>query len=887
MAVSKTGGTSFNLVTYLQSMQERIRQLETKVASVGYTDYNVPKSDSFGTLSSNVHTTNSNLRIVTGAVIDSMAAYGWYNVQIDDSSYVSCELLAETSAAITGVRTVGGLAPGTKVYVILNAISSTGVILGSYNGFSVGVENDVHDYISQAAANSPGVDGFLKHYANRLPQLFRFSRSSPIDETTIGEWGKLSESGVGFFADPFMAFMRADENCGFWAFWHDQLARIHGHNLQIRSAAMDVYSFNDEDELSVITGYSPYLWESLGGLSPTKLALDRDPTLVQLTQSEFAATDLLTKGQVPFHRLKRFDGFLGQGFKQQLVIPPQNTSSPVYSLPDPGNPLTVWEEHLALDGNYHMVSSQGILLAHVPPFASPVQTRLPEDKTGDNREDGYAPGGYAAGSSESNQKIKEGVAGATTLEGPNMASVADDELAYGMRWRSEHPFHYHTRDWTAPVGSLREFPQGYNELSSSQYLTKPQATPLKVDHREQANYHHTMSMVGILRDGTVVISGPGGEEIRMGGGSIEISCPGDVVLRPGRNVISMAGRDAVIKANRNVEISATNEDVRIKADRNTQILAGNSGTGALLLESKSKQIDQDYTKTGSEVISNGVIVKSASTLACLAGDLYLRAGLGTSYGSITLDAAKGKGSIITSARDIANYISVATVDYFGQPGDVTASNVYTKDQTFLSGSLISLSNNPAVFGAGAIFRDNVIIANGNILAELSTGMVPSINEEGKKIINSYYENIKDRNKEIAKDGKKVYKQVFTEYLYAKQRIGNDTVVKTAGFSFRSSEQSRASDFMLYESRWAQRARMNGEGTNVWVEKPVQANENKTYPFPGEEAWTGQGYRKINTSLYVKGSNGIGPVAAGPDYESASIENQPEPVSLEGNYPVIV
>lgn len=886
MAVSKTGGTSFNLVAYLQSMQERIRHLETKVASVGYTDYNVPKSDSFGTLSSNLQTTNSHLRLVTGTVIDSLSVYGWYNVQIDDSGYVACELLAETSAAIVGVRTIGAMAPGTRVYAILNTSSSSGVIIGSFNGYSLGIEKDVHDYISQAAVNTLGVDGFLKHYAQRLPQLLRFSRGSPIDETAVGEWGKMAETGVGFFSDPFMAFMRADENAGFWAFWHDQLVRMHGHNLQIRSAAMDLYSLDDEDELSVITGYSPYLWESLGGLTPGKLSLNRDSAIVQLTQSEFATTDLLVQGQIPFHRLKRFDGFLGQGFKQQLVIPPQTTTGTAYSLPNPANPLTVWEEHLAMDGNYHMVSAQGLLFAHVPPFVSPVQIRLPEDKTGDNREDGYSPAGYTAGSSESNQKIKEGPAGATTLAGPHMASVADDELAYGIRWRSEHPFHYHTRDWTTLPGSLKELPQGYNELSSSQYITKLQATPLTVDHREQANYHHTLSMVGILRDGTVVISGPAGEEIRMGGGSIEISCPGDVVLRPGRSLISLAGRDAILKANGNVEISATNEDVRIKAERHAQILAGNSGTGALLLESKSRQPDQDYSKTGSEVISNGVIIKSSSMVSCMGSDLYLRSGAGSDYGSIVLDASKGKGTITTSSRELMNYVTNSTVTYFGQPGEVTASNVFTKAQTIISGRFVSLSSDYSVFGGGAVFNRDVIIANGNIIAEFSEGLVPNINEEGKKIIGKVYEDIKEKNKETSKEGTKVYKSLFTDYLYAKQRVGNDTVIKTMGFSFRSTAQSRVSDFMLYESRWAQRARMNNQSTNVWVEKPVQANENKTYPFPGEDAWTGQSYRKINTSLYVKGNNGLGPIPAGPDYEQASLAELPEAVTADGNYPVI-
>jgi hypothetical protein len=92
--------------------------------------------------------------------------------------------------------------------------------------------------------------------------------------------------------------------------------------------------------------------------------------------------------------------------------------------------------------------------------------------------------------------------------------------------------------------------------------------------------------------------------------------------------------------------------------------------------------------------------------------------------------------------------------------------------------------------------------------------------------------------------------------------------------------------MLYESRWAQRARLSGEVTDVWTEKSVKANENKTYPYPGEEAWTKDTYRKIDATLYTNNAQGLGPIPAGPDYENASAEGTTENTTPNGNYPVI-
>ena len=130
---------NFNLVAYLQSTQTEISKLNAKVSSLDYINFNVPRSDTSGTLSSNTRTTNTSCRVITGAVVDVMAVVGWYNVQIDDAGFIPCELISEISNGVVGARRVGTLFPGALVYVVINSGLATGVILGTYQGPSTGL----------------------------------------------------------------------------------------------------------------------------------------------------------------------------------------------------------------------------------------------------------------------------------------------------------------------------------------------------------------------------------------------------------------------------------------------------------------------------------------------------------------------------------------------------------------------------------------------------------------------------------------------------------------------------------------------------------------------------------------------------------------------------
>ena len=910
----------FNPVAAYIELKKEIFNLRKRLNTLDHYDKNAPAKDENNNLQAIRSDPSFPGRVLSGRIVDSQPVIGWYKVQLDgQGNLLVCGLADSLSTTPVGPKRVGALSPGTRVFVIVAPSFTTGTIIGTSFGYDVGLRETTKDYISQASTNTIPSENILNKDNYSSEKLYSFNPHSPLDETSAGEWGMMAETGVALFVDSFMSYLRADENCGFWAFWHDQLARIHGHNLQIRSPACSMEFFDDEGELSGITGWAPYLWESLGGTyAGKKFFKERTPEEAQKKTPEFAQTDLANAGQTPFHRLIRYDGFLGQGFKQQLRLPPPslvynaNIEDPngLFSTTNPPATPVVWEEHLAMDGNYHMLSSQGVFIAHVPVRGSYLQQKRPDDATGDmHGVDSF----YAAGLDEANkakQKVREGMHGVLP-DGTGAALLAEDELAYGTNWRGSHPFAYHKKDWKPGKPFSCEKIKQFGTLSEKQYLPRPDEEKLYVDARYgegggagqndgKATFHPTLSFLSILRDGTVVIAGPAGEEIRMAGGSIEITCPGDIQLRPGRNLISLSGRDTVLRSVEDLELSSAQKDVRIKADRNFQVLGGNSGTGGVMIESRGVAIDQDLvSKVGSDVDFSGITLKAKSFISSVATDIYIRAGLPDSIGSIVIDASKGTGTITANANTITNYVKAAVIDYFGEPGKVKAANYYTAATTVIAAGLQVLKGT-ASFGGGAIFQGNIAVGEGHIFTDKANtykNMVPEFGPEGKQQLKKEKVRLGEVEKTAQKAGDAFYKAALTDRIYAEKRFGSDVVLKTTSFSFRTSKQCKAAEFMLFESRWAQKATAIGEATKKWKESQVLCNGEVTYPFPGREAWlTNKNYKKIPKTLYAYGnveveggnSQGFGPLPTNSDntvYTGAEVPKLQEEV-LDNNYPVI-
>jgi hypothetical protein len=144
-------------------------------------------------------------------------------------------------------------------------------------------------------------------------------------------------------------------------------------------------------------------------------------------------------------------------------------------------------------------------------------------------------------------------------------------------------------------------------------------------------------------------------------------------------------------------------------------------------------------------------------------------------------------------------------------------------------------------------------------------------------------SLSSQQEQSAKDqASDFYETSLTERIHGENRVGNEQVLKQMGFSFRTSDQYKAGNFTLFESRWAQVARATEQPSVYWQEKIVKANEQSTMPYPGFEAWTGKtGYCKVDNKLYTKS----GPLPTGQIYEEAP-SSESQKTAAENSYPVI-
>jgi hypothetical protein len=506
----------------------------------------------------------------------------------------------------------------------------------------------------------------------------------------------------------------------------------------------------------------------------------------------------------------------------------------------------VWEQHLALDGNYHLKSSQGITIAHAPLYRPPVRkAKIENDKDGDTR-DNYKFSGII-GSGEDHLLSDTPIDAATF---PGRALCSDDDVAYSFAWRNNHPFTYHTNDFDPIEPPDEEEAPSYGELSGQWYIDPPGTTTKKVDHRYQAKYNQLMSYFKILPDGTIVIAGPNGEEIRMVGGSIEISCPGDIQLRPGRNLISLAGRSTCLRSKEDIDIASTDADVRIKAEKDALILAGNGGErGKLVIENKFAD-------------EQGIVLKSAGPVNLLAErEVYVRSGAGGDSRNIVLDAGgESPGFISMSADVISSFVTRGKFDHFGSNGSYQSSNVFTDNSTVIGTPLYS-AGTMACLGF-MICNDHLISTEGHIATALAkdySGFVGDLSgdagdgETFAQKADAQLDQITTAVENANEQGATSFTALIQTPFRDSSRIGDANPAEGWGkyaFYFKSTGEYKASGFTLYETRWQQRSRIFGGGGSAWTENPVVYLEEETYPYPGKAAWVDEPtFKEVDLEFY--------------------------------------
>ncbi|MEM4721966.1 MAG: hypothetical protein QXT73_07920, partial [Candidatus Methanomethylicaceae archaeon] len=208
-------------------------------------------------------------RIRYGTVIESFPFLNCYRVSLEGGSHVMCSYLGGPSSLPFGAKEASLLMPGSGVYVIEHPRSQIHTIIGVEPPARIAIGS----YFSDRLVPGSHI-GFDKEASNIL--YFSTSSNALIDysigrppDMAGGEWAVVSELGGTLFLDSFMGMFKFDEETGLWIFYHDQMVRLSGHNLQIRSAVSEREDYHDETEHNLIENYYFFPWEAIGKFRPS------------------------------------------------------------------------------------------------------------------------------------------------------------------------------------------------------------------------------------------------------------------------------------------------------------------------------------------------------------------------------------------------------------------------------------------------------------------------------------------------------------------------------------------------------------------------------------------------------------------------------------------
>ena len=844
--------------------------------------------------------------VLYGRVVDVLPYFGAYKVQAERGlPTLICNYLSPGPNGVVGARAVSSIPVGSHVWFILHNTLAYGSIIG--------VEPNYMTDATRALAESWFLGsrcGFQVDNAYTAPLrtdtrgIADWSDGRPLDSTGAGEWGAITRTGLRIMLDDFMAHMGVSESCGVFAFLFDQLLRISGRNLQIRGGGVEHDLLDDAGELFDVRAASIYPWE-LFGLPRAGARNGRtfSAQATQIDEPQYGPEEPQYDDQIPVRRRYDFGGFLGQGGRRTVLAP---TTEEVWRQSADQQAVTLFEEQIALTGDYALRSAGRVILARSPRMSAITPRRRPDDPAGDTAEN-YSPSAMDGTVLRRGPSLAES-GSAFIDESQVRMSAVDDTLAYIFNWESVHPFVKHERDWNtteeadAAVGDGLAIPD-FSMLAENArtFLPGPATASVWVDHRYGAvDYALSSSVIAMLDDGSITIADGYGGELRLGGGSVTAAAPGDIWLRSGRNVALWGGRDGLARARNSVDVTAASGDVRIKADRHLWALAGNGGgSGMLLLESRAPaqniQFESESTPLlGSDARAGGIALRAlGAPIIAWSQDIYLRTTQGfvtgsngaersTFAGDIVLDAGAGKRNIVHHSYADLAYHPPAGGSYrafYTQTGNdlrtirTQTSHVQIRNQLSIDGNITTagfLGVDGAMYVNGWIYVDTGHIATAN--AADYNYLVPSIQADS---IQSWFDDNKKHRKETNKAIDSFWRAGIGDRFYNQQRAGHAKTVAAAEFSLRTQQQYGTNNFHIYEDRWQRLSRLRGDTPTLWTEPAVYSRGVETRPFPGTEALSSDaGMYLVDTTLLDTDDGKLSPKPRKVDDEFAEYYAEP-------------
>lgn len=846
---------------------------------------------------------------VPGVVIHALPDVNWYKVQAGDGrGWIKACLLAPSSLTPLGVRPIDMAQPNDNVLVYIPPKLDYGFIVGVIPPLTLNAGVLLPDFVSQGGGSGIRRESGHKYPIKNLYNsggVIDWSAQRPMDQTPADR-GWITSFGLAFTIDDYMMQMRVNESAGIWMTLFDGWVRIAGEHLVIESPVHETEAVADEGESRLFTGVATYVHEALGQYAAGQSTTEQyDDKSVQYDIHK-GTVDLKTGEEdvAPIYRQQEYAGYLGQGGLRFVMAPAATAGSKRYSA-NTSTDYGLFMESIGLDGGYSLVSAKSVhigkrTLIPVPQQKAPVQSAKGDDAT---------VGGYRYSSlygTGPEHKIGD-ILITGDVQSMTRATCVLDIIAYNLNWKALHPFHYHIGDYSLPQAS--QMPNAareavdYTDLASGFCLADPKPKKIVIDHRYGGiNYYARESFIKMHEDGTVHISGGGGEEIVLGGGHVFINSPGGIHVRSGTDVTTHAAQ-VVVKAKGSIDLSSTDGDVRLKAEKNMQFLAGNSGRGGMLLQSNGAGSIQQYeNRFGEDVLGSGIVLRASnSTAAVLGKDVYLRTG-GTDIGEgdILLDASRGKQRVQIFSREFHAYTSKGITFNFGplEESSTVRRTYFFGENTLiadvkllLGGKLIGYNGGGGSAGIvvdGGVFGTKSFATAGR-MADNAGALLGKIPGNFAGTVSSTCNNAAAAVGQTIADATDRHQTTVVNKYYQAGQLGADDTIAALSFSFRdpptNQNQYGTTGFIWPEALWQQSTRIgNCIGGEPWIEKPVLYQGQETYPWPGKTKWVDEDtfLRTTFTTLFD--------AAAGVDNDRPGQYEEPqlntEQIKPDGNYTLI-
>jgi hypothetical protein len=561
--------------------------------------------------------------LLRGKIVDTTSLGNIYKVVLENGvSPVAAVLGVGTTLTLIGAKDIGTALCGNDVlcyylptieYVVIVAIIPPRNVSGL-----VSMQAILH------GATRQRVDQAHKQPYDLSPALGSATAGRLFDSTGGGEAGFVSETGMRVFIDSFMAMIGMDEASSLTYFYHDMLTRMAAYNLQEWTAVTERECFNDQDESLIWQGFATYPWENQGLMARADGSIINSAQEWQVSEPHLGKMDLAYTASQAWHRVREWEGYLGQGGKRLLVAPAKvvtdngdkgsnnqfddtiGNRAQTSQLQDGVDAVGLADDFTTLGGQRVITSVKGVSLSKRGIVISPTRKTRANSADGDTEKNykfssilGSGPSHTIAGQVAANNPVsavRQRIAGLL------------DRQTYLHNYANLHPFLYHQKDFNVPEEAARTHAAktavavpNFSALTQLQEIdVEAFAEEVFVDHRMQKQKVYGLGgSVDILDDGTVVIRGNCGEEIQLGGGNIKLSCPGDIMLSAGRSVLQDAGRDVVLKANKAMDLSTTTQSIRIKSGDKLDML----GLTGVLVPTKTT-ISQKRVTTRNTAVSS-------------------------------------------------------------------------------------------------------------------------------------------------------------------------------------------------------------------------------------------------------------------------------------------